>query len=458
MTPKAQETEVKIRKSKLTTEDLHVDFLSILETQAKTLHTEEMMLEIERQLEGIPHISSEKDEYGNLYVTKGTLAKNEKYPAFVSHTDTVHNLYEDFHVIRSPRGNYTAFTEDDDEYMQVGVGGDDKCGIILCLELLHRLKKVKVAFFLDEEQGCKGSNAGNLSFFDDCRYAIQIDRKGRHDIITTGSGTQLCSEEFKELLNTIGKKYSYSATIGMSTDVVTLKNRGLGISACNLSCGYYNPHTKQEYINENDLLNCLEFCLAIAKIKTVYPHTKPVTAVTKYPTTTSYSSYQSKECIGCNKKLYFSDGRMCIECIRNNFVLVVKEGKQTLIERVQEDETDEEVSRCLGCQDELRLNSEITYGVCVNCMSCGDCGEELTSPDDIKIGFCKDHQNLCANAICSARMWNKEELNRGICDICFAFSHSTATCQGHECSEELKYEDELENGLCRECRRFYLGI
>lgn len=43
----------------------------------------------------------------------------------------------------------------------------------------------------------------------------------------------------------------------MMTDVLELKERGLGVSCINLSCGYYEPHSDEEFTVKKDLLNCL---------------------------------------------------------------------------------------------------------------------------------------------------------------------------------------------------------
>ena len=59
----------------------------------------------------------------------------------------------------------------------------------------------------------------------------------------------------------------------MMTDVETLKEQGLSVSCCNMSCGYYQPHTDQEYSVKADLLNCLALVEHIIENCTdVYPH------------------------------------------------------------------------------------------------------------------------------------------------------------------------------------------
>jgi hypothetical protein len=34
-----------------------------------------------------------------------------------------------------------------------GIGGDDKCGVYICLKLLEKIDKIKCAFFVEEEIG-----------------------------------------------------------------------------------------------------------------------------------------------------------------------------------------------------------------------------------------------------------------------------------------------------------------
>ena len=70
------------------------------------------------------------------------------------------------------------------ERKQCGLGADDKNGLFIALECLASYDAIKCAFFVGEEIGCKGSGAVDISFFDDCRYCIQIDRRGNSDMVT----------------------------------------------------------------------------------------------------------------------------------------------------------------------------------------------------------------------------------------------------------------------------------
>ena len=59
----------------------------------------------------------------------------------------------------------------------------------------------------------------------------------------------------------------------MMTDVETLKERGLSVSAINMSCGYYNPHTDEEITVKRDLEKCWRMVQHIIEDCTeTYPH------------------------------------------------------------------------------------------------------------------------------------------------------------------------------------------
>ena len=57
------------------------------------------------------------------------------------------------------------------------------------------------------------------------------------------------------------------------TDILALKENGLGVSCINVSCGYYNAHSDEETTMKKDLLKCLIFIEHIIEDCTgVYPH------------------------------------------------------------------------------------------------------------------------------------------------------------------------------------------
>ena len=96
-----------------------------------------------------------------------------------------------------------------------------------------------------------------MSWFDDVGYVLECDRKGGDDFVVQAKDIPLCSFDFipVELL----RKYNYWPIKGGSTDVAALKRRGFEKPCCNISCGYYNAHTSEEYTNIDELKNCLDF-------------------------------------------------------------------------------------------------------------------------------------------------------------------------------------------------------
>ena len=197
----------------------------------------------------------EEDAHGNIYVTKG---KADLYPCVVSHLDQVHRFCPNKTIVRN--GDYLlAF----DGARQVGTGGDDLVGVFMCLNLLDAVDNIKVAFFLQEEIGCIGSNSCDLDFFKDCKFIGQADRKGDADFINYSNGVKLFDEEFSTFVAPILEGYKYKECTGIATDVGALSKRNVGIACFNISCGYHNPHTSTEYVVISQVENCYNVILDI---------------------------------------------------------------------------------------------------------------------------------------------------------------------------------------------------
>lgn len=217
-------------------------------------------------LKSLPGVKLGKDSYGNLYAWKG---ESESYPCIVAHLDQVQrNHPRDFRAIET-RDIIFGFSAK--EHSFCGLGADDKNGIIICLEAIKKYDCMKVVFFKEEETGCHGSSRAEMKFFEDCRYVIQCDRRGNSDLITNIGCSDLCSEKFIQDIDP--EKWGYKEETGMMTDVEALKERGLSVSAINMSCGYYNPHTDEEITVKRDLEKCWKFVQHIIEDCTeTYPH------------------------------------------------------------------------------------------------------------------------------------------------------------------------------------------
>lgn len=216
--------------------------------------------------QNVPDTVIEHDNTGNLYITRG---KAQSYPCVVAHLDQVQKNHSlDFKAIETDE---IIFGYSSKNRRQEGLGADDKNGIWVALKCLERFDSIKVAFFVGEEIGCVGSSRCVMSFFEDCRFVLQCDRKHGNDLIVNASWTNLCSEDF--LKDTGYEKFGYKKENGMLTDVATLKDNGLEVSCLNISCGYYEPHTDHEFTIKSELLGCRDFVFHIIETcNKPYPH------------------------------------------------------------------------------------------------------------------------------------------------------------------------------------------
>lgn len=198
------------------------------------------------------------DTYGNMYIVKGVA---DIYPCVVAHVDQVHKYCADFNVIKT--GDvFLAF--DPTAGRQVGVGGDDKCGIYLTIRALQDFPACKVVLFKNEEVGCKGSAACNIDFFSDVSFIIQGDRKhNEHDCINHTNGVQTTSSAFEASAKHILAAHGYSFAKGSCTDIGELVCRDVGCCTMNLACGYFGAHTASEIVRVSLLAKCEEFMFAM---------------------------------------------------------------------------------------------------------------------------------------------------------------------------------------------------
>lgn len=203
-----------------------------------------------------PDLFVEEDVFGNLLIVKG---KSEYYPCVVAHLDEVHQPCA--RNLQEVDGMIFAIEENGNN---VGIGADDKNGVWIVLQLLKQVEFMKAVLFVREEKATyegyrHGSDDCDLAFFDDVKFVIQCDRKGASDIVTycTKKEIRLCEDDF--IPEKVRLKYGYKPVEGGITDVVHLKQRGLHIPCCNISCGYYNAHKPDEYCVTSELQNSLKF-------------------------------------------------------------------------------------------------------------------------------------------------------------------------------------------------------
>lgn len=163
-------------------------------------------------------------------------AQGEHSVLLVAHLDTVHKdtvrqicYSKDGNIIMSPQG----------------IGGDDRCGVYMILEIVKKIK-CSVLFCEDEEKGMIGAEKFVKSKIipNDINYIIELDRKGCDDAVFYDCD----NKEFTEFILEAG----FVEDSGSFSDISTIAPH-LGLAAVNISSGYYNAHTQHEYVNLSDV-------------------------------------------------------------------------------------------------------------------------------------------------------------------------------------------------------------
>lgn len=178
-------------------------------------------------------LAAELSERGyNPVSKKGFLYAEGELPVLlVAHMDTVHKQTVE-----------TICRSRDDRFMMSpeGIGGDDRCGVHMILEII-REARCHVLFTEDEEIGCVGARtfaAGKIRPL--VNYIVEVDRRGNNDAVF-----YLCDNpEFAEFVCCFG----FEEARGSFSDISVIAP-ALGVAAVNISAGYYNEHSRHEYID-----------------------------------------------------------------------------------------------------------------------------------------------------------------------------------------------------------------
>ena len=128
-----------------------------------------------------------------------------------------------------------------------GIGGDDRCGVYMTLEVIKQYN-CSVLFCEDEEIGTVGAEKfvnSKLSNVLEFNYIIEFDRMGSKDAVFYDCD----NPEFEEFIT----KEFFKTAYGSFTDISVIAP-ALGCAAVNLSCGYYKAHTTDEYVSYPEML------------------------------------------------------------------------------------------------------------------------------------------------------------------------------------------------------------
>lgn len=227
---------------------------------------EELMIDYLEEVLTEKGYDYKKDNIGNIYVTKG---EAEYFPCFVAHTDTVHSINLNLKVVQLEENGQTILTGIDAKTMKPsGIGGDDKCGVFLCLEMLDKLDNVKIALFVSEEIGCIGSRQADPEFFSNVGYAIQYDSPKGDSMSMSLMGKDLFgkSTNFGEKVSPLILEHGITDWARHPyTDIWPLMEK-FGFSCLNLAAGYHRYHTANEYVVVEEVENGFELGLKLHQI------------------------------------------------------------------------------------------------------------------------------------------------------------------------------------------------
>lgn len=195
-----------------------VDFENICRMSQKTLkkHMRKML----------------EEKYDEVIYADGfVFAKGTVPILLVAHMDTVHKELP--RIIELNNGKISS---------PQGIGGDDRCGIYMISKIIEK-HHCSVLFTEDEEIGGVGADKfvhhsclNGLEF----NYAIELDRRGKNDAVFY----ECDNPEFEDFITEDG---DWKTDFGSYSDICDVAP-ALGCAAVNLSCGYYNAHTKNEYV------------------------------------------------------------------------------------------------------------------------------------------------------------------------------------------------------------------
>lgn len=202
------------------------------------------------------NIKYEFDTYGNLYLTKGEISEGEFYPCVTAHLDSVQQKHKMYAQAGQPLEVKTRIVNKKHEiYVDgMGIGGDDKAGVLIGLSMFNHVDKLKACFFLEEETGCRGSKNLNKEWFNNVGYVLGYDSPDLDRAAYACSGTKLFSADFfKTYMQDICKKHGLTHFHSEPfTDVKEIREK-TNIICMNFGSGYYNAHMSNEYCVIEDM-------------------------------------------------------------------------------------------------------------------------------------------------------------------------------------------------------------
>ena len=196
-----------------------------------------------------------KDIY---YLNGGIIVKGKDSSTLVAHLD-LHRIIDKEHEDKT-----IIELNEDEVYCETGIGGDDRCGVLVILQLLSKGYRPSIIFSEQEEIGRVGTNKlinNNLDLLKDVTstspYLLGLDRKGFNEVVFYGCNNR----EFKQYIK---RSFGLKEEIGTYNDVSDLEP-ALNKAICNVSVCYYHPHSEQEIVNLKELSKMMHIIEGMVK-------------------------------------------------------------------------------------------------------------------------------------------------------------------------------------------------
>jgi len=272
-------------------------------------------------------LASKEYGYKNVVKTKDYIYAEGNIPVMlVSHLDTVH-LSLPTHIFHDQKQNVI--------WSPQGIGADDRAGVWAILQLITLEQKPYIIFTTQEEVGGLGAYKviEEIKEIPPVNLLIEFDRKGSNDAVFY----RCDNPDFVDYI----EKFGFIENYGSFSDISVICPEW-GIAGVNLSTGYYNAHTKEEYLNINELNDVIE------RVRIMFDQlpSEPFEYIEKK---NIYSNYDFVSnffyCVECNNWISYYDESnirdVCNDCFNKEFpeesnVITIPSAKPVILKKKKE--------------------------------------------------------------------------------------------------------------------------
>lgn len=197
-----------------------------------------------------------RNYYKDVIVEDGFIyARGNEKILLTAHMDTVHNeSLKKTVTVKKEKDKANKVTRHIISSPQ-GIGGDDRCGIYMIIQIVEKTDLRPYILFCEEEEvGGIGSrkfcNTDYINELREMRFLIELDRAHADDLV-------YYDDDNKEWHKFCEDVTGYCEDWGSFSDISHL-SPACEISSVNISCGYYNAHTLNEYVVFEEMENSIK--------------------------------------------------------------------------------------------------------------------------------------------------------------------------------------------------------